>query len=118
MIRKDELSKAIREYFKSLIDEKADRWAVVDINASIQKIIAELDANPWNLVEELVPSDERYVLLSFENFSTPLVGRYEEDEEGGAFFVDDNDVSCSSEGLFVNARMELPKPHRAEESDS
>ena len=56
--------------------------------------------------------DGRYVLISFENFTLPEVGRYEEDDEGGAWYVGDDDISCSNHMLFVNAWMELPKPYR------
>ena len=69
----------------------------------------------WIPVEDMVPSDDRYILLSFENFSIPAVGRYERDEDGsGAFFLGDEDVCVSSYGVFVNAWMELPKPYREE----
>ena len=47
----------------------------------------------WIPVSERYPENDRYVLLSFENFIIPTVGRYEEDEEGGAFFVGDDDIS-------------------------
>ena len=56
------------------------------------------------------PENDRYVLLSFENFSVPMVGRYEEDENGGAFYVGDDDESCVSQDMFVNAWMNLPAP--------
>ena len=56
-----------------------------------------------------LPKDNRYILLSFSNFSTPLVGRYEEDEDGGgSFYVGDDPVPCVKEDLFVNAWMPLP----------
>lgn len=64
----------------------------------------------WIPVEECLPEDDRYILLSFSNFSGPEIGRYEVDEEGGAFYVGDNDASCVNYGLFVNAWMQLPDP--------
>lgn len=57
------------------------------------------------------PENDRYVLLSFENFSVPMVGRYEEDENGGAFYVGD-DETCVSQDMFVNAWMNLHAPYK------
>lgn len=116
MIFKDELKHAIKEYFKSKVSEKIDAWELVDICAGIQKIIDDLDANPWNPVEESVPTDSRYILLHFENFSLPAIGRYEEDKDGGgAFYVGDDDENCLHYGLFVNAWMELPERYCREQ---
>ena len=73
----------------------------------------------WIPVVENVPSDDRCVLLSFENFSMPAIGRYEKYEDGGgAFFFEDDDRSVASYGVFVNAWMELPKSYSEETSDS
>lgn len=41
--------------------------------------------------------------------------RYEEDEEGGAYYIGDDDKPCASYGIFVNAWAELPKPYRDKE---
>ena len=41
------------------------------------------DPTKWIPVEERLPEDDNYILLSFENFSLPLVGRYEADSDGG-----------------------------------
>ena len=68
--------------------------------------------NQWILVEERLPENNDYVLMSFENFSMPLIGRYEKNEEGGAFYVGDDEESCISKDLFVNAWMPLPEPYR------
>ena len=55
-----------------------------------------------------------YVLISFENFSVPTVGRYEIDQEGnGAYYIGDDDKSLISYDMIVNAWMPLPKPYRA-----
>lgn len=67
--------------------------------------------NGWISCNE-PPENDRYVLLSFENFSVPMVGRYEEDENGGAFYVGDDDETCVSQDLFVNAWMNLPDPYQ------
>lgn len=113
MIRKDELKSIIKEYFKSKVSEKVDTWDLVDICADLQRIIDELDSSIWNPVEESVPTDEGYILLHFENFSLPAIGRYQEDEDGGgAFYVGDDDENCLHYGLFVNAWMDLPERYK------
>ena len=77
----------------------------------IVKQEAEQYNNGWIPCSE-PPEDDKYVLLSFENFSVPMVGRYEEDENGGAFYVGDDDKSCVSHDMFVNAWMNLPVPYQ------
>ena len=81
------------------------------------KVSCENDG--WIPVEERLPEDDRYILLSFENFSLPLVGRYEENEKGGAFYIGDCDEedTCASNDLFVNAWHPLPEPYRPKEKD-
>ena len=71
----------------------------------------------WIPVEERLPEDNHYILLSFTNFSLPLVGRYEKDLDGGAFYLGDCDEkdTCISMNLFVNAWMPLPEPYCPEE---
>lgn len=61
------------------------------------------------------PEDDRYILLSFDNFTICKIGRYERDEDGsGAYYPADDDVSCCSIGIFVNAWMPLPEPYKHE----
>ena len=63
----------------------------------------------WTPIEVDVPVDDRYVLLSFSNYSLPAIGRYEEDEDGGGnFYLRDSDEPALKRGLFVNAWMPLP----------
>ena len=69
-------------------------------------------SNGWIPVEEELPETDKYILLSFSNFSIPCVGRYEEDENGGAFYVGDDDETCISQDMFVNAWMPLPTPYQ------
>lgn len=58
--------------------------------STVEGVIAGLDEakdinvpsnDGWIPVDERLPEDDRYILLSFENFSLPLVGRYEENEK-------------------------------------
>lgn len=85
------------EYLKSNVSEK-----LTSSNAG------------WIPVEERYPNTDTYTLLSLSNFSIPIVGRYEEDENGGAFYAGDEDVTLVSQDLFVNAWMPLVKPYRPE----
>lgn len=74
----------------------------------------------WIPVEERLPEDDNYILLSFENFSLPLVGRYEAGSDGGgAFYLGDCDEgdTCLSENLFVNAWMPLPEAYQWEKNN-
>lgn len=78
---------------------------------------AEEAAAGWIPVAEKLPQSGKYVLMSFENFTLPAIGRYEVNDEGdGAWYLGDNDEgdTCCSVGLFVNAWMPLPEPYKAE----
>lgn len=75
----------------------------------------EMEAAEWIPVERNLPKDDDYIMLSFENFSLPHIGRYEQNVEGGAFYIGDEEKSCISYGLLVNAWRPLPKPYRPEE---
>lgn len=82
----------------------------------VQKLNAEEKRHSWIPVEERLPEEDEYVLMSFENLSLPIIGRYEKDNDGGgAWYAGDADGcdTCSSQDLFVNAWMPLPKPYRA-----
>lgn len=71
----------------------------------------------WIPVSERLPEDDNYILMSFVNFSLPMVGRYEKSEDGsGAFYLGDcdEDDTCVANGLFVNAWMPLPELYKAE----
>ena len=68
----------------------------------------------WIPVTERLQELGEYVLISFSNFSVPAIGRYDEDEKGGAWFNGDETESLVSQDMYVNAWMLLPKPYRAE----
>ena len=80
----------------------------------IKETVKEIEENHngWIPVEEELPETDKYILLSFSNFSIPCVGRYEDDENGGAFYVGDDDETCVSQDIFVNAWMHLPTPYQ------
>ena len=70
--------------------------------------------NGW-IPADQPPKDDKPVLLSFENFTTPLVGRYEEDENGnGAYYVGDETETLVSQGIFVNAWQPLKRYEEGE----
>lgn len=66
----------------------------------------------WIPISERFPEDESYILVSFENSTMPDIARYEENDEGGTFYLGDDEKSYSSYGFFVNAWMPLPKPYK------
>lgn len=78
-----------------------------------QDIIRKHMNDGWIPVERRFPDNAEYILLSFTNFSLPMIGRYEEDPEGGAFYLGDcdEDDTCISMNLFVNAWRPLPEPY-------
>ena len=70
-------------------------------------------ANPGIPIAERLPETDDYILISFENFNVPQVGRYEADEDGGGeFYPGDEDFTYKSIDLYVNAWMPLPQPYR------
>lgn len=76
----------------------------------------------WIPVEDQdrLPKDDEYILLSFENFDLPMVGRYKANKEGGAFYLGDCDEedTCISQDLYVNAWQPLTKPYRPKKGEA
>lgn len=73
--------------------------------------------NRWIPVDERLPENSDYVLLSFANCSDPLIGRYEQQEDGsGNWYLGDCDEedTCLANDLFVNAWMPLPVRYEEE----
>ncbi len=88
-------------------------------NKEEQDIVRKkLTTDKWIPVQERLPESGQYILLSFDNFSLPDIGRYEVGFDGsGAFYPGDNEKSYVSCGLFVNAWMPLPGCYRAESEE-
>lgn len=83
----------------------------------IRSHMDDVENGGWIPVEERLPENDDYIMLSFENFTVPEIGRYEEDEDGGGSFYlgdDDEGNTCASAGLFVNAWRPLPEPYKGE----
>ena len=62
-----------------------------EIGYDFDRAIKALEESRWIPVTEKLPKPETYVLVSFSNFSLPIIGRYDENEEGGAWFAGDED---------------------------
>lgn len=71
----------------------------------------------WILAEERAPKAGEFVLLSFANFDLPLVGRYEEDENGGNYYIGDEMETCLQNDIYVNAWLPLPKCYKEDEPE-
>ena len=69
----------------------------------------------WIPIEERLPENEEYCIVSFENFSLIDVGNFRIDPDGSsAFYPGDDFKSYSEYGLFVNAWMPVPKQYKPE----
>lgn len=109
--KKDELAERLAEYENTELTPQE----IYELKAGA---ILKLMGMRWIPVEERLPENSDYVLMSFENFSLPAIGRFEADEDGGgAWYLGDDDEgdTCVSVGLYVNAWMPLPEPYRAAE---
>lgn len=99
------------------VDEE-HHTATVDVLV-LDSLVEAVNKTAWIPVDEDLPTvnddgESGYILLSFENFPNPCIGKYREDEDGGgAFYEGDDDKSLSRYGLIVNAWM--PCPERYEE---
>ena len=83
-----------------------------------ESVCKKLTTDKWIPVQERLPESGEYILLSFENFSVPDIGRYEAGSDGsGAFYPGDDEKSYVEHDLFVNAWMPLPECYRAESEE-
>ena len=87
--------------------EHCKHYKTTETGRGCEKWLCEFERE-WHDIDE-PPTRGEYVLLSFSNFSVPLVGRYEEDETGGAFYIGDELTSAASQEIFVNGWLPLPK---------
>lgn len=69
----------------------------------------------WIPIGERLPKSDAYILLSFSNYTGLMIGRYEEDGGGGAFYEGDSLTPLTHYDVFVNAWMPLPEPYRGAE---
>lgn len=124
---------------KFMIDEKK----LIEVIKNVQEHMREVNKKPVPVdardiftlfiemverqpkVGEWIPADEPpktddYILLSFENFTIPMVGRYEKFEDGsGNYYLGDCDEkdTCLANNLFVNGWQPLPAPYRPDQEE-
>ncbi len=105
-------------YFRAL-NFAAD--TAIDFMDDVEEMQSNESNDDWIPVnpddEDTFPRNDDYVLVSFSNWDVVSIGRYEVDEEGGAFYPGDEDKSYASMGVFVNAWQPLPKPYREVEDE-
>lgn len=81
--------------------------------AEVLQLKKNSEEDRWVPVLEQLPEPEKLVMLSFSNFSLPMIGRYTEDAaDDGTFRVGDADEGFAEHDLYVNAWMPLPNPYR------
>ena len=81
---------------------------------AIREAIRILKATSWRDAEFEPPEvgkdgESEYILLSFLNADFQCIGRYQEDERGGAYYDGDEEDPLTAIGLITDAWMPLPK---------
>ena len=82
-----------------------DNQAQVDALELVSDIFDSMEEQNkgWIPVDERLPDTNDYILLSFSNFTIPVVGRYEtEKDDSGAFYIGDEVETCVSKNFLVN----------------
>lgn len=83
--------------------------------ADCDDLIKAYEQSRWIPVDEKLPDPDELILLSFENFTVPMIGRYTvDDDDSGTFRVGDTDESFVENDLYVKAWMPLPEPWKGE----
>lgn len=89
---------------------------------AVKEAVAIIESTRWRDPEYEPPEVDKdgesdYITLSFSNCSLPLIGRYRVDDEGGAYYVGDDERTLVSHGLFVDGWRPLPK-NRSESNEN
>lgn len=114
----EEIDQEKKKHFDSINPMKVDKVGIWCFTKCAEIIRSHMEDDGWIPVEsEEKPPTKGYIYLSFANFDLPMVGRYEEDEEGGAFYVGDDEESCISQDMIVNAWKPIDKPYRPKEEE-
>ena len=114
-----------KEAIRILSEMDCNDPEVADVKEAVSMAVRALEVqnDDWTEIIEddpdtFPPVDEEgfseYVLLSFENFTLPLIGMYRVDEKGGTF-CDDIDMPLNRFGLIVNAWRPMPERFKREE---
>lgn len=106
--KKQELIDRLAEYESTGLSPEQ----LKNIDTAYKELSKEVAKYRWIPVGERLPENDEYILVSFANYPIPDIGRYECDEEGGAFYPRDDETSYVQNGLFVNAWMSLPKSYK------
>ena len=114
LIDADMVEKILREYAEDLSAQEGTGELAKGVMAAVGRLRDIPSVQEWIDIDVELPKDDKYILLSFNNFNLPVIGRYEEDENGGAFYIGDELETCVSQDLIVNAWMPLPDPYREE----
>ena len=106
-----ELLKKYIEADIQILEERDAFITYVELIDELQEAIEQDEKeNGWIPVSERFPETDDYILLSFANYSIPIIGRCERDKDGnGIFYAGDDLISCLGNDLYVNAWMELPE---------
>ena len=106
-----EFAKANAKYLEN--DEDPFYGGICSALQDVIKLVREQREQFEWINADIVPVTDKYILLSFDNFSSVEIGRYEEDEDGGGnYYIGDENEPCSSQELYVNAWMPLPEPYK------
>ena len=92
-----------------------DRSLLAEAMEKLAKLEDKEESGGWIPCSERLPEEEKYILLSFANYTGLDIGRYENDGENDNFYPGDEEETYASYGLIVNAWMPLPEPYREEE---
>ncbi len=117
LIDADMAEKILREYADDVGCNRGEYELANGILKAVGKLNDVPSVHEWVDIDVELPKEDKYILLSFSNFNLPVIGRYEEDENGGAFYIGDELETCVSQDLIVNAWMPLPDSYRTEEQN-
>ena len=98
----------LQSKIKKIIEKCGD--VKISTGETVGSILVDVYAmSEWKYIEDgHYPPTDKYILLTFRNFSGIIIGRYEENENGGAFYAGDESETLVSQDLYVDAWHELP----------
>ena len=116
---------SVRELYECMVAEKKEARWLGGVNDAIDEIIGMPSGEIyWHEIFEddpiTFPDDDRLVLVSFSNYSVPMLGRWEADDDGGKWCMGDTDETFIQNDLCVDGWWELPKklePHKWERGE-
>lgn len=108
--------KAIDALDKNEPDWESERYCQWEEDKkAINNLPSAQPSHIWHSINEEPPSDDRKVLVSFANFSLPMIGRFEGNpDDGYTAYIGDMDETFIENDLFVDGWWELPKKPEGE----